>query len=205
MAPSVAETTSNLANQIHEKVAAVSLKDHKESQPNVEDAPTPAVQAPEVQAPLAKGQLEDNQPETADGPAPIDQPTTTKIQHREPLKLSGALDSFESFDVTPVIGREFVDVNLADWLKAPNSDDLIRDLAITSKISSFKTFKSNEDKFPNEALCSSENKMISQMTYKSNWFRGLESYRENLPHLSFTSIQSLTPAVSSVVRMTRSV
>src|ERR1700753_3544547 len=29
-----------------------------------------------------------------------------------PLKLSGALDSFKSFDVTPIIGREFTDVNL---------------------------------------------------------------------------------------------
>ncbi len=53
--------------------------------------------------------------------------------HREPLKLSGALDKFEHFDVTPVIGREFVNVNLAEVLRAPNSDELIRDLAITSK------------------------------------------------------------------------
>ena len=52
--------------------------------------------------------------------------------HREPLKLSGALDGFKKFDVTPVIGREFQDVDLAQWLRAPNSDDLIRDLAITS-------------------------------------------------------------------------
>jgi hypothetical protein len=50
-----------------------------------------------------------------------------------PLQLSGALDSYKSFDVTPIIGKEFVDVNLKDWLKAPNSDELIRDLAITSK------------------------------------------------------------------------
>jgi hypothetical protein len=52
---------------------------------------------------------------------------------REPLKLKGVLDAYKSFEVTPVIGREFVDVNLKDWLRAPNSDDLIRDLAITSK------------------------------------------------------------------------
>lgn len=51
---------------------------------------------------------------------------------REPLQLKGALDQYKSFDVTPVIGREFVDVNLKEWLRAPNSDDLIRDLAITS-------------------------------------------------------------------------
>lgn len=51
--------------------------------------------------------------------------------HREPLKLSGALDQFKQFEVTPVIGKEFVDVDLAEWLRAPNSDELIRDLAIT--------------------------------------------------------------------------
>jgi len=53
--------------------------------------------------------------------------------HKEPLKLSGALDQYSSFDVTPVIGREFPQASLAEWLKAPNSDELIRDLAITSR------------------------------------------------------------------------
>ena len=51
--------------------------------------------------------------------------------HKEPLKLSGALEEFEHFDVTPAIGREYANVNLAELLRAPNSDDLIRDLAIT--------------------------------------------------------------------------
>lgn len=51
---------------------------------------------------------------------------------RQPLKLSGAIDSFDSFDVTTVIGREFPTANLKEWLDAPNSDDLLRDLAITS-------------------------------------------------------------------------
>jgi hypothetical protein len=67
--------------------------------------------------------------------------TTTEQPHapaqsqypREPLQLKGVLDSYQSFDTTPVIGREFVDVNLKEWLRAPNSDDLIRDLAITSQ------------------------------------------------------------------------
>jgi hypothetical protein len=53
--------------------------------------------------------------------------------HREPLKLSGALNSYKSFDKTPVIGREYVEGNLKEWLRAPNSDELIRDLAITSR------------------------------------------------------------------------
>ncbi|KAL2133533.1 hypothetical protein VTI74DRAFT_2219 [Chaetomium olivicolor] len=61
----------------------------------------------------------------------VDIPVNTKAVSREPLKLSGALDSYESFDVTPVIGREFPTANLVDWLNAPNADELIRDLAIT--------------------------------------------------------------------------
>lgn len=55
-----------------------------------------------------------------------------EVNHREPLKPSGALDQFRSFDVTSIIGREFIDVDLAEWLRAPNSDELIRDLGITS-------------------------------------------------------------------------
>jgi alpha-ketoglutarate-dependent taurine dioxygenase len=61
----------------------------------------------------------------------VEIPVVTKGAVREPLKLSGALSSYESFDVTPVIGREFPTANLVEWLDAPNSDELIRDLAIT--------------------------------------------------------------------------
>ena len=61
---------------------------------------------------------------------------TKPSQHtesKEPLKLKGILDQYDSFDVTPVIGREFKNVDLAEWLKASNSDELLRDLAITSE------------------------------------------------------------------------
>ncbi|CAM1505806.1 Fc.00g114430.m01.CDS01 [Cosmosporella sp. VM-42] len=58
-------------------------------------------------------------------------PIISKNLSKEPLKLSGALNDYESFDVTPVIGREFPKANLVDLLNAPNSDDLLRDLAIT--------------------------------------------------------------------------
>ncbi|KAM5341388.1 hypothetical protein ACJ41O_014419 [Fusarium nematophilum] len=55
-------------------------------------------------------------------------------QYPKPLALSGALDKFKQEDLTPVIGREFLDVNLVDdIINANNSDELIRDLAITSK------------------------------------------------------------------------
>ncbi|KAI8656226.1 hypothetical protein LRP88_12553 [Fusarium phalaenopsidis] len=53
-------------------------------------------------------------------------------QHPKPLSLSGALDRFESEELTPVIGREYPSVNLVDdILNASNSDELVRDLAIT--------------------------------------------------------------------------
>lgn len=61
----------------------------------------------------------------------MSQPAAPLTGHREPLQLSGALDAYESFDVTPIIGHEFVNVDLAEWLRAPNSDALLRDLAIT--------------------------------------------------------------------------
>ena len=53
---------------------------------------------------------------------------------KTPLKLSGVLDQFKSFDVTPVIGKEYPNAKLTDWLKAPNRDELLRDLAITGSL-----------------------------------------------------------------------
>jgi hypothetical protein len=50
---------------------------------------------------------------------------------RTPLKPSGSLEGFEKVEVTPVIGTEFArGVQLTELLSAPNSDQLIRDLAI---------------------------------------------------------------------------
>ena len=58
---------------------------------------------------------------------------TKKPLINEPLKLKGHLNNYKSFKVTPIIGTEFPDANVVEWLKAPNSDELIRDLAITSR------------------------------------------------------------------------
>ena len=116
MAPSIAENVSETVSQttdhIQEKLAAISVTENKNEESKKEDAPAPAVQEPQAEAQKKEPKLE--------------------TQHKDPLKLSGALDHFESFEVTPTIGREYVGVNLAKWLKAPNSDELIRDLAITS-------------------------------------------------------------------------
>jgi hypothetical protein len=51
----------------------------------------------------------------------------------KPLKLKGVLEPLKQFKVTPTVGTEFPEANLVDMLNAPNSDELLRDLAITSK------------------------------------------------------------------------
>lgn len=60
---------------------------------------------------------------------------STKSQHSSPLRKTGALDSaFEFDEVTPAIGREYPTTNIVDdLLNASNADELVRDLAITSK------------------------------------------------------------------------
>ncbi|KAK1826802.1 hypothetical protein QBC39DRAFT_12311 [Podospora conica] len=88
----------------------------------------PAVDAPVVDAP--KEAPAEAKPLSVPSAASDDLPPRLE-NHVEPLKLSGALDQFNSFDVTPVIGREFSGVDLVKWLRAPNSDELLRDLAIT--------------------------------------------------------------------------
>jgi hypothetical protein len=54
--------------------------------------------------------------------------TTATNPVTKPLKYSGALDGYKSFDVTNVIGREYPEANLLEILK---DDEKIRDLAIT--------------------------------------------------------------------------
>lgn len=53
------------------------------------------------------------------------------------VKSTGVLDKYENFDVTPVVGREFPTANVVEWLQAPNSDELIRELALTSMSPAF--------------------------------------------------------------------
>ncbi|KAK0387494.1 hypothetical protein NLU13_5806 [Sarocladium strictum] len=65
--------------------------------------------------------------------------------HREPLQLSGALGHLKYFESTPVIGREYEDVNLVELLRAPNSDELLRDLAITISQRGVVFFRKQDD------------------------------------------------------------
>ncbi|KAI0892163.1 TauD-domain-containing protein [Annulohypoxylon nitens] len=107
MAPSATETVVPIVEDIKQKVIPGNQKEAVQESQNLDSG---AVGATDLE--------DDELPKLETG-------------HKEPLKLSGALDQFKQFDVTPVIGREFVDVDLAEWLRAPNSDELIRDLAIT--------------------------------------------------------------------------
>lgn len=75
----------------------------------------------------------DNTPvptKTIDGQEPTAPSATTSSASRltGPLEYSGTLDSYESFDTTSVIGREFPKVQLSEIL---DDDAKIRDLAIT--------------------------------------------------------------------------
>ena len=82
----------------------------------------------------------------SDGEAKETQGSTHHASPSPPLQLRGVLNEFKSFDVTPVIGREFPEAKLAEWLRAPNSDELIRDLAITSPFISRNTESSINDR-----------------------------------------------------------
>lgn len=70
------------------------------------------------------------------------------------------LDQYESFDVTPTIGREYPKLNLKELLEAPNSDELIRDLAITSMLAlSCRSSVLTHTKSPREVSYSSASRM----------------------------------------------
>ncbi|KAK5265825.1 hypothetical protein LTR99_008990 [Exophiala xenobiotica] len=64
---------------------------------------------------------------TSDGPIQVKK-VVAQNTLPTPLKYSGSLDQYTSFDVTKVIGREFPDLQISDILE---DDAKIRDLAIT--------------------------------------------------------------------------
>jgi hypothetical protein len=51
------------------------------------------------------------------------------------LQYSGSLDSYSYSDLTPVIGREYQSLQITDLLASKDSDQLLRDLAVTSAYS----------------------------------------------------------------------
>lgn len=50
---------------------------------------------------------------------------------RPPLQYSGSLSHLDYVEITPIIGREYPTAKIRDILYAPNSEQQIRDLAIT--------------------------------------------------------------------------
>jgi hypothetical protein len=50
-----------------------------------------------------------------------------------PLEQGPAIDHWKYQDLTRALGREYLDIDLVEVLEAPNADDLLRDLAITSE------------------------------------------------------------------------
>ncbi len=52
-------------------------------------------------------------------------------QISKPLTYSGSLDQYQQNDLTPVIGREFLDLQVKALLKA--DEQVIKDLALTSE------------------------------------------------------------------------
>lgn len=67
----------------------------------------------------------------------------SRPRNEKPLKKSGILDAaFEYDELTPVIGREYPKTNIVDdLLNAPNSEQLLRDLAITSELPPYSTLE----------------------------------------------------------------
>lgn len=52
----------------------------------------------------------------------------------QPLQYTGSLDPYQKADLTPAIGREFYGLQVADILKAEDSERFIKDLAVTSML-----------------------------------------------------------------------
>ena len=53
---------------------------------------------------------------------------------KEPLQLTGCLDGYDFFEVTPSIGRQYTNLSLRDLLNSPDSDELLREFAIIVSI-----------------------------------------------------------------------
>ncbi|KAF8590983.1 taurine catabolism dioxygenase [Ramaria rubella] len=55
----------------------------------------------------------------------------TRSRLEKPLRYGGSLDKFQHVEVTPVVGRLYLNVQASDLLKASNARDLLQDLAVT--------------------------------------------------------------------------
>ncbi|KAF2439115.1 taurine dioxygenase family protein [Karstenula rhodostoma CBS 690.94] len=86
---------------------------------------------------MAPGILEEN----GSSQTPID-----NTHASEPFKPTGVLEKFDYEDVTPIIGREFSTLNIVnDLINAENSDELLRELAITISRRGVVFFRSQDN------------------------------------------------------------
>ncbi|GAA5911656.1 hypothetical protein JCM8208_002200 [Rhodotorula glutinis] len=69
-----------------------------------------------------------------------------------PLEPSGILDQYKPVDLTPVIGRQFDNVQLKGLLEAPNSDQLLKELAITIHRRNVVFFKNQKEQLTDAEL-----------------------------------------------------
>lgn len=87
----------------------------------------------------------------------------------EPLKSTGALDKYEHFEVTPVIGRQYgPEVQIRDLLNAPNADELIRELAITVSRRNVVFFKNQDLTIDEQKLLGNQLGKLSGRPESSN-------------------------------------
>jgi alpha-ketoglutarate-dependent taurine dioxygenase len=66
-----------------------------------------------------------------------------------PLQSNGSLDGYNFHDLTPCIGRDFRSANLVDMMNAPNSDELLTELAYTISSRGMVCFR-KQDNLTNE-------------------------------------------------------
>ena len=66
------------------------------------------------------------------GPVPYQNGHKNTNTVKLPMESNGSLENYDHIDLTPCIGREFPTANLVDMMNAPNSDELLAELALTS-------------------------------------------------------------------------
>lgn len=68
---------------------------------------------------------------------------------RKPVEATGVLDNFKHYELTPILGRVYPEVDLVELLDAPNSDELIRELALTISQRNVVVFR-KQDRLTND-------------------------------------------------------
>lgn len=80
---------------------------------------------------------------------PTSASSTGPTAYPQPLQQTGVLEEYEYAESTPVIGREYPTLQAKELLNAPNSDDLLRELAIITSRRGV-VFLRNQDLTPQE-------------------------------------------------------